>query len=193
MDKRRLFGGALLAAGLTAGAAGDFVIGSQPGGNYVGAYFGGFIPFSINGFYDETAFGTGYAHAQGSALSISAYGYSVVDLAYTIHFNPIPFQVDADTLATVSWDFTGDTDGPGGAFIDSFISVDGPGGNLAFGDLFNPVGSVIINLVVGEQYSFFGTALATGGISEFSIVIPAPGGAALLGLAGFATRRRRRR
>jgi MYXO-CTERM domain-containing protein len=198
MKTKQLFGGALLAAGLTAASSGDFIItGNVPTGNYVGAYFGGFMPFSINAdFWNySAASGTAYALSQADAMSISNYGFGGdTGLAYALHFTPISFEVTADTNVTVSWDFTGDVDGIGGAYIDSFISVDGPSGNLAFGDLNNPVGSVDVALSAGDTYTFIGQALATGpgGTSQWSIVIPTPGAFALLGLAGLCGRRRRR-
>lgn len=189
--KKCLFGGALLAAGLGASAsAQQFNIGAQPYGNYVGAFFGGFIPFGINGFYNQTAAsGTAYAQAYGGASVISAYAYSGnTGLAYTIHFSPVPFTVTQNTVATLSWNFRGDTDGLGGYFIDSFVSVNG----TVFGDLNNPVGSAQINLAANVQHNIFGTALATGGTSFYQLVVPAPASAGLLALAGLAASRRRR-
>ncbi len=189
-----LFGGALMAAGLAAPqAVGDFALGSQPTGNYIGAAGGG-GPFSINGFYDYSVTNDGYARAQASALSISGYATGGAnELGYVLHFLPVPFQVTTDATATVSWDFTGDND-PGDKLIDSFITLDGPGGNLAFGDLNTLVGSVDISLLVGETYTFAGIAFAHEGTSQWSIVIPTPAAALPLLAAGglLATRRRRR-
>lgn len=194
MNGKQLFGGALMAAGVSVAAAGDFTGFTQASGNYTGAYFGGFSGFSINGFYNNTSTsGASIAIAEGTATSFLAYGFDGgTGLAYAIHFNPIAFGVDADTAVQVSWDFTGD-EGPGGAYIDSYFSIDGPGGNLAAADLNTPVGSTTINLVAGETYTILGTALAAGGgTSFFSMVIPAPGAIALLGMAGLVGRRRRR-
>ncbi len=196
MTKGQLFGGALVTAGMCAAAvAQSFSIGVQPAGNYVGAYLGGFRSFSIDGFYDESeSSGTAYARALGRADVISAYGFSGdSDVAYTIHFSPIPFTVDQDVQAVLSWDFRGDTDGIGGRYIDSLVQVSDTNGVIASADLSNPTGSVGVYLTAGEQYTIFGTALATGGVSVYSLVVPSPGGAGLFALAGLAVHRRRRR
>lgn len=198
----QLFGGALLAAGLSATANAGFIItGNVPGGNYVGAYSGGFRGFSINAdFWNETeTSGTAFAQSLGSANTILNYANSGnTGLAYAIHFNTVSFEVTQDKNVRISWDFSGDV--IGGSFIDSFISVDGPGGNIAFGDLNNPVDSVNALLSAGTTYTWFGQALASQGISEWSIskgAIPTPGTAVLLGVGGlgglFATRRRRKK
>lgn len=194
MNKKQLFGGALVAAGLCAAAQGQFSWGSMGSGNYVGAYSGGFIGFSIAGDWNQSAAsGTAYALSAGDTNGTVQYADAGnTGLAYTIHFNPIPFTVSSATNATVSWDFSGD-EGAGGVYIDSFIRVDGPNGNLAFADLNNPVGSTQISLVPGETYTFFGTFLAVnGGVTSGSVLVPAPASAALLGLAGLVGVRRRR-
>lgn len=194
MTKKQLFGGALVAAGVCAAAQGQFVWGSQPSGNYVGAYSGGFQGFAISGAWNEsTASGTASALSAGDGLGTVQFADAGnTGLAYTIHFSPIPFSVSSATTATVSWDFTGDNDGVGGAYIDSFIRVDGPGVSI-FEDLTSAPGSTSINLVPGETYTFFGTFLATnGGVTSGSILVPAPASAALLGMAGLVGFRRRR-
>ena len=207
MKKALLFGGALLAAGLPAAAEASIIItGNETFGNYVGASYRGFVGFGINAdFWDESATsGTAIGRTSSNANSISAYANSGnSNLAYSLFFEPISFEVGQDINVTVSWDFSGD-EGPGGTYLDSFISLDGPGGNLVFGDLINPVGSAALILSSGVSYSFVGMALAANGISEWSIVkqsvsppisVPEPSTLALFGagVGGLIALRRRRK
>lgn len=98
------------------------------------------------------------------------------------------FSVPDMTNAVLSWNFTGD----GGQLPrESFVRL--TGGSL---NIFEDTGSGQLSLVLQPDvvYQLTGTAIETRGLgftSSFRIV-PAPGAATLLGLAGLVAVRRRR-
>lgn len=201
MNNRVLFCGALFAAVLSAGAAAQTfqITGGFADTNYIAAELGDARTFDIGAdFWDETeSVGSAFAHSFSNPTTIANYAYSGdTGHAYVIHFLPTYFEVTADTTVTLSWDFQGDLDGPGGAYADSFFQIYNSDGVFVLVDLSNPVGSMDLTMEAGENYFFIGQALATGGddqVSSWSLVIPAPASAPLLGLAGFGLLRRRRR
>ena len=201
MKKKSLFGGALLTAGfISSSAAADIAItGFHSTGHYLGAASGDLTHFPINAdFWSQTrTLGTSFALSEATASSITDYVFTGdTGLAYTFHFTAVTFEVDTDTAAVIEWDFTGDID-PFDERSDSFIDVSGPDGQLANGTLLDPVGSVEVNLLAGETYSFRGQAVAFGtdsGASYWSItIVPSPSSLALVGVAALCGGRHRRR
>ncbi|MCW5777374.1 MAG: VPLPA-CTERM sorting domain-containing protein [Phycisphaeraceae bacterium] len=197
MRTKELFGGALIAVGLCAGAqAQSFIHGSQAYGNYVGAFWGGYRPFAINGNWNESeTSGTASALSKGDEDCIRGYADAGnTGLAYAIHFSPISLNVTGDTTVNASWDFSGHVD-PFGQFIPSEIYLYDLTNNMylvSAQHYSNPVGSVDVTLFASNQYIWWGTALATDGESWYRICIPSPAGASLLGFAGLVAMRRRR-
>ncbi|MBZ0266967.1 hypothetical protein K8I85_02325 [bacterium] len=211
MSKSRkcLFGGTILAAGLmtqAASAQASFNLGSYfTGGTYAGGYasFGPYIgsgPFAFLG-------GDSYTLAATSATSTQVYALAFNSGASHGHWaqafsSYVNFTVTQNGTATASWDFSADSVADPG-FYASGIWVR----NLDLGtDVFvnpwdggnngNPVaGTVQIPLQAGVNYQVevYAAAYGVDGASSVSLSIPAPGSAALVGLAGLVAAPRRRR
>lgn len=173
MTRKQLFGGALIAAGLTAAAHADFQItGVVQDGNFVGAFFGGYQAFSVNAeFWDESATsGTGFARTYSNANTIMAFAdVGDSNVAYAIHFEDVAFQVSTTSEVLVSWDFSGD-EGPGGEYAESFLRVCGPEGELVNANLNVPIGSSELTLQPGVTYTVRGASVASQGICQWSLV-----------------------
>ncbi|MBZ0266966.1 hypothetical protein K8I85_02320 [bacterium] len=209
MSKSRkcLFGGTILAAGLmtqAANAQAQFVIGNYyaagtqtwDGAGYTSNSGSG--PFGFSGF-------DGYGYSQASVAAGSSFMFAYAGNSYGTGYwaqgfvHSIEFTVTQNGTATASWDFSADSYAYPG-FYTSGIWVR----NLDLGtDVFvNPwdggvnfaqSGTVQIPLQAGVNYEVELFALAWDRGSSFAeLSIPAPGSAALLGLAGLVAVRRRR-
>lgn len=196
MCKRQLFGGTILCAGLIGGtaAAQDFVfsnsdvsLGAWANYSYGGPIYNGFNgagPWSVT-LDDQgiaTADSSGSASTIWNATSSDAYGGAY---AYDVS----SFSVTADTLADASWDFSGDFFGYSYMVLDNLTD----GVNLL--TEFFGAGSTLVTLEAGKDYALRTAVWSTGGgtgSSFTSLLIPAPGAAALFGCAGLLATRRRR-
>ena len=215
---KALFGGALMAAGMTAnaqtfvynatdvtGAYPSFAASVAAGGAYDVAYTGvdGFLNTSnsaYNAAYGTTSMSTSQDadsfRAQGSwdGTGTAGYGYGIA------RFQQF-FTVTEDAIVTITWDTT-DTDG----FWSALVAQDDINGTVAaslggsadagsfsfFAD--NDLNYVFLGGLFNNGFGPFITADARSpAFIEVTISeVPAPGAAALLGLAGVAGLRRRR-
>ena len=209
---KALFGGALMAAGVTANAQ-SF--------NFLDSGVGGASP-SFASLVDVRSGESAYAAAPDS-LSISLSSANGADLSTTQSANELRidgvwdgtgsspynafaggrlqqfFNITADAILRVTWDASS-TDG----FAQSFVLDNGAGTTLfSFDGLADPsTGSVDIPLVAGVEYgavlafdnSGFEAFFEVPGQASFisAELIPAPSSLALLGLGGLAAARRRR-
>ncbi len=203
MDRKCLFGGAMLAAGLASASASaqDFTF------TYSYAVVASFDSTDYTPYDSQVVAGPGFlsggvANAGGSA-NVAFGPQSITMDATSLDTNYVAggitfvsyFSPTADATLDISWDFTGDLD-PGGLWADSVLQIFDPGLNLIFhADLFNPVGSAQLPILAGVgDYALVGTTLALDarGTSSYSVVIPAPAGGAILALGGLLATRRRR-
>lgn len=197
MNKKCLFGGALVAAGL-ANAANAQLSFSSTFSIQAGAYaYGGgtgpvFDTFTGPGFWsviaDDQGLGVATTSSNANQVLFNAYAASGGG-SYVTNFAPGSyFTVGSDVVASAAWDFTNDS-GSGEFTIDNVtdgvnLLSAGPGSS----------GSIPITLEAGKTYTMtFGIFQIDGtGNGGGSLIIPAPSSVALLALGGlFATRRRR--
>jgi MYXO-CTERM domain-containing protein len=191
---RSLFGGALLAAGLTAGAQAQFSIGSS----YSRVWTTEYAYFTS----DNDAFiGSGPMSIQGSVANdyASAYAAVVADAmqirtAASVNngsaYSPISymwFGVGQDSTVSLDWDFTQ-------AY--GFVRIDDiTNGGVLFGVFDSSSGSVQLPLLADNAYVIrgFSAARSEGKAGTWwTLTVPSPGATGMLGLAGiFACRRRR--
>jgi hypothetical protein len=177
-----LFGGALLSAGLASTASADELVfpdNINPA-CFLAATFQGAITFNPGpGFWDDSRMsGDGSARTRGQRKFLRLEATAQVDdVAYAIHNFATDFEVIADTTATVSWDTSGDVDGPGGDFIDTRLIIQDSELNVIVDTSSLGVsGSTQIDLVAGETYTFRGAAVA-------GTNVPNPGGSCFVELA----------
>lgn len=210
MKKAALFGGTLMAAGLSAQAQPEFTLpGNVPPYNdtaldaYVYDYYA-IGTTALGGYVLNSGFGTSYSYsnAYGSAsASISStlltanadasgntdqYGF-VFATAYGY------LGVTEDAQIRFTWDFrsAGSDFGPDSTgVLFEFTS----GGTELFQAAPGTAGTQLVDVFAGDQYALFLRAVAGQDDTAFARaeLIPSPGAAALLGLAGVAGLRRRR-
>jgi hypothetical protein len=189
--RNSLFGGALLAAGLTTAASAQFSFSDS----YIrlGAY-----AYGVSGPSYAYHYGAGnwsIAASEPYALATSDGTSTMIDLrtttdpgggAFSYAFWSF-FTVGSTVTGTASWDWTnGSTIGY--AFIENLTD----GVNLL--NVNAGAGSQPILLESGKEYFFRGwsRSFEAGGQGYTNLTIPAPGAAGLLGLAGLVAMRRRR-
>lgn len=199
---RRLFGGALLAAGLAAPATHAGV--QQPTFSYVYAYVTASAYDGDSGFYDYTYL-YDYDFVSASAMtSVNASAVTVTPGSFSASasasINAGAYSntgASADTrvildeiaIARISWDYT---DGGGWVTViddsmNTIFTTDSRGSSGAI-DILLPTGYYEISL------SAFTTEPGGSASSDLYLVVPAPSAAIPLALAGaLATRRRRPR
>lgn len=187
--KKCLFGGALLAAGMTASASAQFNFSYSY--VLVGAY-----AYGVSGPSYDQFVGAGFwsvAAAEPGALATSDGTATLFDVraradagsgAFSYDFISY-FTVGSDTVATASWNLSNS----GFYIIDNLTD----GVNL-LAQFSVSSGSAPIALEAGKQYSLAGGVFQTDGTGEgfAQLLIPAPASASLLALAGLAATRRRR-
>lgn len=211
--KTGLFGGALVAAGLTANAQ-NFVYSAYDSTGTTQSYAVSYAPYetydyafgpdSKNTYVSsfDSSYGRNTFATTQDATSMSATGQWAGDgsngygfgLSYILQY----FQVSQDAQLFIEWDFT-NTDNfvSGELFLDpsgtNIWTLDGLGGDPA-------TGSATIGVQAGVNYGIaFGLADGFGPFlfdtnQKFVTVtlVPAPGAASILGLCGLAIARRRR-
>jgi len=204
---KTLFGGALLTAGMSMASAQSFTLpGNIPpySDTIVQAYVYDFYTignvggYNLNGGFGDsysvnTAYGNGSASITANSLSASSDGNGNTDFlggAFAQAYGYL--SVTQDAALNVAWDFTGE-----GGFgpLGNITIVDWTnGGVLVFETSAFTAGSDSIALQAGINYGINLTATSAPDTSAFAsaVLVPAPGAAALLGLAGVAAVRRRR-
>ncbi|MCB9845928.1 MAG: PEP-CTERM sorting domain-containing protein [Phycisphaeraceae bacterium] len=196
MKKACLFGGTLLAAGMTS-SANSQVFSFTYSAIRVGAYAYGVSGPSYDGHY-----GPGFwsvAASEPGALATSDGTPSLIDMtatsdtlsgAFAAAFVSY-FTVSADTVATASWDYTG-----GFALTDFIVHNVTDGVDVLFvSGGGTPPGTAPVPLEAGKDYRLSAWPFATGGLDGTSFArleVPAPSSLALLGLGGLVATRRRR-
>ncbi len=205
---KTLFGGALMAAGMTAHAQ-TFIYQDSSSDNayssiaysyaYGGAYDFAARPAALNtfssGFLPVTGTTTMSTSQTSTSMGVSAswagdgsYGFGGGN-ANLVQF----FEVSADGSINVSWDVSG-TDGWGFAFIDVYNGAnlflwDGIGGDPL-------TGSVDVPVTAGTEYGIriyvFPYIYDANSTKSVVATIPSAGSVAVLGLAGLTATRRRR-
>ena len=198
MNKKSLFGGALLAAGVVNGAANAQSFNLTYANINVGAYAYGvsgpsYDPFVGAGGWSVSASEPGaIATSVGNAGLIDMTAYSDANGGAFAAAFIVQFDVTANASATASWDFSGDFFGASAPFIiDDLTNAV----NLLTVAPGTAAGSAGVSLVAGNSYQLTAFPFATGqgtGTSLANLVIPAPSSAALLGLGGLIATRRRR-
>ncbi len=177
-----LFVGAALAAGLAAPAFAEeleFPNVLNPAA-FLAASAGNSISFNPGpGYWDEAEMsGDSSARTTGARRMLRLEATAEVDgLAFAIHNFRTEFRVFNDVTATVSWDTSGDVDGPGGDLVDTGLIIE----DDAMVEILNtatmgPSGSTEIALLGGRPYTFRGAAVA--GVDG-----PNPGGTSFVELA----------
>lgn len=199
-SRRSLFGGALLAAGLSVQTAGaqSFVF------NYSASYVGLVDVNTHQSIARDYAYGPGFlsvfAGAGNSYASTDLASQTILSralsrddgvLAAGFHFFSY-FQVTQNVLATVWWDFRADQ-----GYEGSRIAISAPGTGLLLSEEYSahPAGSTKLLLLAGQTYYLEGAVFAQAGTqapSFYSIAVPAPGPAVALAVAGIGLSRRRR-
>lgn len=164
-----------------------------------------------NGFYTGTMHADGHADGNSGGSSDSSASYGSSPNAFQSTFS-VAFSVDVPTLAHFFGNAVCTSSGggsSGGAQIIFGDTLDGvPQSPIILAQPTSNLGvlpfDVFINLLPGHRYSFTATTTANtnrtfaagaGNASSdinFTADIPAPGAAALLGLGGLCTLRRRR-
>lgn len=203
MDRKCLFGGAMLAAGLASASASAQDFSFTYSYALVTAYDSvDHTPSDLQFVMGPGFISGGVSNAAGSAnvafnpqsitMDATSLGANYVAGGLTVFSD---FSPTADTTLDISWDFSGDVD-PNDQWVDSILQIFDPGSNLVFqADLSNPVGNAQLPVSAGVgDYTLVGTTLAFGGngTSSYSVVIPAPAGGVLLALGGLLAARRRR-
>ena len=208
---KALFGGALMAAGLTANAQTfTYFAGDTSGAYQAFAYSqanGGALDLTYDvGNFNTTStgysayFGTTTVSTSQTATSFGASGSwagdGILGYGYGASLNQVFFTVTSDTQLLVEWNFA-DTD----LFVSGFILTD-PGFGVVF-DVFDTgllSGTALVDVFAGTRYGANAAMAAGFGPYFFSTeeqfinisIVPAPGAAALLGAAGLVATRRRR-
>ncbi len=196
--KRSLFGGALLAAGLTAPAANAQFNFTQSYGA-TAAYdafsgqldtdtFAGAGPFGISSYVGD-GYGFAYAFADLSAGPTSIDSnviYTFDSFTYAGSYL-LTYLTASNALGSVTWDFMDQ------GFINIYEDTGG-GFNLVFQNAGNS-GTSPFTWNATSNYAIEASAINAfvGAQSSWHIVLPAPGSAGALCLAGLAATRRRRR
>jgi len=220
MNSKALFGGALLAAGMTANAQTFSFLDS---GSYGGTAFGSFAQVYA-GYYTASPYSYGFTDynaaysAYGDDLNISTFSAaggtttSTTRNSTTLRFESTWdgvtndggffggtfqqfFTVDQDATLQLSWDMSNtDFFGPPG-----FFTIFSGGALISDLDVTaaNPTGTFDIALTAGTEYGIVlvgGSPFSFDGGTKFlqAELLPAPGTAALMGLGGLAATRRRR-
>ncbi len=213
---KALFGGALMACGMSANAQTFVYLDTD----YTGAY-GSFAQSATVGGPNDVAsapaaldtYSSGYSAAYGTTTMSTSQtptsfrsegmwdGTGTAGYGYGIARFQQFFTVTADATLTLTWDVTG-TDFFASAIV---LRDDVNGGVLANIDMSaTPAGSIDIFVDNDLDYAFigglinsgFGPFITVANVAQFVEVsvgaVPAPGAMALLGLAGIAGVRRRR-
>lgn len=215
MMKTALFGGTLMAAGLSAQAQ-EFVFDDVSSYAVVGAGYynlGGLGMDASNTSSDAGGFNFSATSSVGGTTTTSsrdATSFRIESVwdgvtglgGYFNGFTDQYFQVTQDAYITVSWDFsTTDYFGPPAAgWFGANIPGGGAAGFFAEADsAANASGSVTFTLDAGVDYNLFfnmGAPFSFDSSPKFFeaslSAIPAPGSAALIGMAGLVGLRRRR-
>lgn len=201
-----LFGGALLSAGLSVSTAQaqQFQMGYTAAhlsayefGSFNSDYQGHFTTGDVNlsvSVSGDSAYANGTLVMNAGGMSAKATAGSFGAYAYSHNHDLISyFTVDQNFNATVDWDFT-QANSPYTNYLtiidaDNFITVF---------DHNNDAGTTQVSFNAGTNYVMFALSDVTAanfgdvGTSRWSISVPAPGSAGLLGLAGLIAARRRR-
>ena len=210
---KALFGGALMAAGMTAQAQ-NFIYSANDTTNtnrsfaYSAAFGGGFdISYASGALNTYTSavtsnYGATFAWTTQSATHMGAYGRwnggGSSGFGYGGNLILQFFQVSQNAQLLIEWDFSG-TDNYASAIVltdptsDVVFELDGLGGDPSSG-------TALVNVSAGTDYGIlFG--LNNGSLPFFYntdtqfitvTLVPAPGAAALLGMGGLLAARRRR-
>ena len=214
--KAGLFGGTLLAAGISSAANGqEFVIlDNLPGyaDHFVNAFVYDYYALSydpIGGQITDAGFGSSYnvAYAQGSAsslfdtniLSAEAEAINNTDfLGFASASSYGYLSVTEDGRLDLAWDFTQSQAllGPGANIIQVIDwSANGGAGALLFssGDV-GDSGTASVDLFAGSNYGILVQVRADqfGQSSGSATLVPTPGAIGLLAVAGLGATRRRR-
>ena len=188
--KKSLFGGALVAAGLTAAPA-DAQFSFSYTAITVGAYAYGvsgpsFDDFSGPGFWSIAASEPGaLGTSDGTPTSVDLFASADPGSGAFAYATASLFTVATDAVATASWDIT-----DAGSF--NITNLTDAVVLLSISNVSS--GSMPIVFEAGKEYGWSGFISQTDGTGAgfASIVLPAPGSLALIALGGvFATRRRR--
>jgi hypothetical protein len=206
-NRKCLFGGTILAAGLAGGAAEaqiinhftfGFAFAVTEGGNNGNSYFGGSFNYAHASPYSfaQAYGGSTWIHAVGSTIGTpgSARGHGLMHYVY--------FEVAQDTYATAKWDWSGDTisPSPGGGSYSLLWLYDATNATDLVKEFWqnsgSPTGKQVVFLKQGNLYRISIFAMAKGFVgahSEGMLSIPSPAVAAgLLALSGITAARRRR-
>lgn len=202
-----LFGGALMAAGMSNAMAQEFTL---PGNippyadtivqAYVYDYYtiGNVGGYNINGGFGDsysvsTAYGSGSASISSNMLMAMSDGFGNTDSlggAFAQAYGYL--AVTLDGVLNLAWDFTGEGGfGPlGGISIVDWTN----GGVEIFGTDAFTAGTASVNLLAGINYGISLIATSSQDTSAFAsaTLVPAPGVLGLLGAAGIVATRRRR-
>jgi|GEM_PF-1546764 len=216
--KTSLFGGALMAAGLSAQAQTFIYADTDTSGTYssfaYSAAYGGYVDVAYRpAALDTLSYGYS-AYFGGTTMSTSQTagemrseaqwdGYGLLGYGYGTNVMQQYFQVSADATLLIEWDVSG-TDGYTGLGV--FEDVSGStvfawsplaGDSLTGSALVAVQAGVDYGLVFGMQDIFssgFGPYIYTSTDTQFIsvTVVPTPGAAGVLGLGGLLAARRRR-
>ena len=211
-----LFGGALMAAGMSAQAQSFIYADTDTTATYssfaYSAAYGGALdvayrPASLDTFSYGYSYYTGgttmttsqTATSMGTTGSWDGYGY--LGYGYGTSVMQQYFQVSADAQLLIEWDVSG-TDGYAGTVV--FEDISGTP-LFVWSGLTDPLsGSALVDVYAGVDYGLlFGLYDVASGFGPYIFsstetqyinvtLVPAPGAAMLLGLGGLATTRRRR-
>ncbi|RMH24513.1 MAG: hypothetical protein D6693_09860 [Planctomycetota bacterium] len=219
-SQRALFGGALLAAGLTGQAHGQFLYQNQDATGTFQSYaysyaFGGlrdtaYRPSALN-TYSYSPGAAGYSastfttfqdgRTMGTTATLSPNATSV---GYGTSRVQQFFRVAQNQQLTIEWDIRGTDQFVSGFVLETLSGVQLFTLNPAGAGSDPPQGVVTVNLFAGVDYtaffgfrdqaSGFGPFLTAPGFTNFiqMSVTPTPGAAGLLGMAGLVAFRRRR-
>ena len=207
---KTLFGGALMMAGMTAGAAAQEF--TQPGNvppyadDFTAAYVYDFYALggavggvqTNGGFPSSYGVGTAYGSADASitstSLEASAEAVNNTDLAFGFAYGASYgyLGVTVDGVLNLAWDFT--AEGAGGPLGVIEIVDWSAGGVLVFETDAFTAGTDSVALSAGTTYGILVRANAGPGGSAFAsaVLVPAPGVMGVLGAAGLVAARRRR-
>jgi len=201
-----LFGGALLSAGLTVGSASaqQFQLGYTAAhlavyefGSFNSDYQSHFTYGDVNlsvAVSGDSAYANGTLVMNASGMSAKATAGSFGAYAYSHDHDLITyFTVDQNFNATVDWDFT-----QANSSYTNYLTIIDADNNLTVFDHDSDAGTTQVSFTAGTNYVMFALSDVTAanfgevGTSRWSITVPAPGSAGLLGLAGVIAARRRR-